>query len=272
MLRSVILFFSSMLLMQMTTEGLEIVAHRGASEEAPENTLAAFHEAWRQGADAIEGDFWLSKDGQIVCLHDADTKRVSGKNLKVAESDFVDLRRLDVGAWKGEKWRGERIPLLSEVLAIVPADKGISVEVKCGSEIVEPLLQEFKKSDVKLSQVTVISFDQEVIRELKKREPGLRANWLCSFKKRGVKRQYRPSLASVLATLADIGADGLGGSATLDLPAGFGKKIRDAGFSYHVWAVDDAAEARHFLADGAESLTTNKPAELRAAFQGGTSR
>ena len=58
-----------------------LVAHRGASHDAPENTLPAFELAWKQGADAIEGDFHLTKDGKIVCLHDYDTKRVSGTKL-----------------------------------------------------------------------------------------------------------------------------------------------------------------------------------------------
>ena len=60
-----------------------IVAHRGASKAAPENTIPAFHEAWQQGADAIEGDFHLSKDGVIVCVHDANIRRYTGKNLQV---------------------------------------------------------------------------------------------------------------------------------------------------------------------------------------------
>jgi len=74
-----------------------IVAHRGASADAPENTLAAFQEAWRQGADAIEGDFWLTKDGRIVTLHDATTKRTAIKEFIVAETDWTTLKDLDVG-------------------------------------------------------------------------------------------------------------------------------------------------------------------------------
>lgn len=244
-----------------------IVAHRGASATAPENTLASFREAWKQGADAIEGDFHLSKDGQIVCIHDADTKRVSGVKKMVVDTDFSDLHALDVGAWKGEKWQDERMPLLSEVLATVPQGKGIFIEVKCGPEIVKSLLEELAKSKLELAQVTVIAFDKEVVREVKKQEPRLRANWLCSFKKKGAKRTYQPDLASVLSTLKDVGADGLGGSSAMDLPEGFGKKIQAAGFGYHVWTVDEPAMARHFLQNGAESLTTNKPGELRKALE-----
>ena len=69
-----------------------IVAHRGASRDAPENTLPAFELAWAQGADAIEGDFHQTKDGQIVCIHDKDTEKVSGKRLVVRKSLLRDLR------------------------------------------------------------------------------------------------------------------------------------------------------------------------------------
>jgi glycerophosphoryl diester phosphodiesterase len=78
----------------------KLIAHRGASQAAPENTLAAFRLAWKEGADGIEGDFRLSKDGKIVCIHDADTKRANGAKFVVADTDSHVLRKLDVGKWK----------------------------------------------------------------------------------------------------------------------------------------------------------------------------
>ena len=101
----------------------QIIAHRGASADAPENTLAAFRLGWEQDADGIEGDFRLSADGRIVCIHDDDTQRVAGSRLVVSETSYNDLHALDVGRWKGEQWRGERIPSLAEVhvhLAALP--------------------------------------------------------------------------------------------------------------------------------------------------------
>ena len=76
-----------------------LIAHRGGSREAPENTLAAFHQAWQQGADGIEADFRLTRDGRVVCLHDAGTGRTAGIDIAVAEATFAELRRLDVGSW-----------------------------------------------------------------------------------------------------------------------------------------------------------------------------
>jgi len=121
---------------------LLIVAHRGASRDAPENTLPAFKLAWQQGADAIEGDFHLTKDGKIVCLHDYDTKRVSGVKRVIKDTTLDELRALDAGAWFKPEWKGTRLPTFAEVAATVPASGKFYIEVKCGPEIVPVLLRE----------------------------------------------------------------------------------------------------------------------------------
>ena len=135
----------SFLLCMASAFGQEIVAHRGASADAPENTLAAFKLAWEQGADAIEGDFYLSADHEIVCIHDKDTERTApGQAVrKVSESTLDQLKQLDVGKWKGERFQGERIPTIEEVFAVIPKGKKILIEIKCGPEIKSRLLKEF---------------------------------------------------------------------------------------------------------------------------------
>ncbi|MEM7392442.1 MAG: glycerophosphodiester phosphodiesterase family protein [Verrucomicrobiota bacterium] len=92
-----------------------VVAHRGASKDAPENTLPAFNLAWEQGADAIEGDFHLTADDKIVCIHDRDTEEVASVKKIVRQSTLAELKRLDVGSWKGKQWADTRIPTLAEV-------------------------------------------------------------------------------------------------------------------------------------------------------------
>ena len=119
--------------------------------DAPENTLPAFKLAWEQGADAIEGDVLLTKDNQIVCIHDKTTKRLSDQNLVVAESSLEQLKTLDVGSWKNKKYKGTQIPTISEVFATVPKGKKIFVEVKCGLEIIPYLVKEIQKSDLKMN-------------------------------------------------------------------------------------------------------------------------
>ena len=98
------------------------IAHRGYSDRGPENKLTAYRLGWNSGADGIECDVYLTKDGQLVCIHDNDTKRVAGKNLEIAKHEWEDLHSLDVGLWKDPAWKGERIPLLRDDLIEGPND------------------------------------------------------------------------------------------------------------------------------------------------------
>ena len=115
--------------------GQLIIGHRGASYDAPENTIASNKLAFEQGADGVEGDYWLAAGGHILDLHDKDTKRVAGKKLVVTTAPFKQLRALDIGSWKDPKWHAERMPTLEEVLAIVPAGKKVFLELKSGPKL-----------------------------------------------------------------------------------------------------------------------------------------
>mgnify|MGYP003704864971 FL=1 len=147
-----------------------IIAHRGASHDAPENTLAAFHLGWAQGADAVELDIWQTGDGHILVTHDADTRRLTGVKLKVAKTPLKILRSLDAGAWKGREWAGEKFPLLEEVLEIIPAGRRLVIEVKCGVAALPELERVIERSG-KTSQVEIISFRRAVCVGAKKRMP-----------------------------------------------------------------------------------------------------
>ena len=87
----------------------QIIAHRGASHDAPENTLASVELGYEQGADAVEIDIHLSKDNRIMVNHDKDTKRTAGNNLTIKDSNSAELRKLDVGSWKNKKYKGEKM-------------------------------------------------------------------------------------------------------------------------------------------------------------------
>lgn len=244
--------------------GQLIVAHRGASAYAPENTLAAFALAWQLGADAVEGDFYLSKDGHVVCIHDKTTKRTAGVDLPVTETDLATLRRLDVGRWKGARWAGQRIPTLGEVLAAMPDGKRLVIEVKDGPRLVPVMARTLAESQIDLGRVIVIAFDANVIVETKRLLPRAKALWLVGPKKDKVTRRYKPSQASILETLDRIGADGLDMQANAEfVTRKFVDRLADVGAELHVWTVNDPAIARHFRALGVESITTDVPGQLR---------
>lgn len=240
---------------------VEIVGHRGASFDAPENTVAAVKLAWDQKADAAEFDVYLSKDGRIVVIHDATTKRTAGTDGKVVELTLDELRKLDVGTWKDVKFAGEKIPTLEEVLATVPAGKRVFIEVKCGPEIVPELDRVLKASKLKPEQTAVISFSADVVAAAKKARPDLQAYWIVSL---APKKQKPRNAEELIEKAKAIKADGLDLSATPDiLDKAFGAKVRAAGLKLYVWTVNDAELAKKMIAAGVEGITTDKPGWLR---------
>lgn len=248
----------------MPAAGQYIVGHRGASHAAPENTLAAFDLAWQENADGIEGDFRLTADGQVVCIHDADTQRTTGQKLVVAESTLADLQVLDAGSWKDAKYASERMPTLRQVIDILPDKKLLFIELKTGPEIVPAMQRVLSTADVPLEQLIVIAFDQEVIRKCKKAMPRLRAHWLVRYEQ-NLAGVWKPSSTQVISALHACSADGLGSQANRNaFEANFTQSLRRANLSeFHVWTVDDIELARFYVDQGAWSLTTNRPGWLR---------
>lgn len=241
----------------------QIVAHRGASHDAPENTLAAFKLGWEQGADAIEGDFHLTKDRRIVCIHDGDTQRVAVKKRVVTESTLAELRELDVGSWKDRRWAGERIPTIGEVLATVPNGKQAFLELKSGRRIVPFLKQALDASGLKPEQIVLLAFDEATVVEARRAIPSVKVCWLVGYSKDQVTGAWTPPLARVLDTLKRIGADGVNSDAHEILDGAFVKDLRAANFAFHVWTVDDPSVAERFRRLGVDSITTNRPGWLR---------
>jgi glycerophosphoryl diester phosphodiesterase len=238
-----------------------IVAHRGASKAAPENTLAAFNLAWERGADAIEGDFHLTRDGHIVCVHDANTKHVAGKSLVVKHSSLKQLRALDVGVRHRGEYEGSVIPTLAEVLDTVPARKKVYIEIKSDASLVPLLCKVVEKSGLKDDQIVVISFHEDVIQKIKAKAPQYKALWLESFK-RSKSGKVTPSIQTILETLGRIKADGLS-SSTTGLTEDIVKSVKERGYEYHVWTIDDPVSAERFKKWGVQSITTNVPGKIR---------
>ena len=240
------------------------IAHRGASAVAPENTLASFRQAWQLGADGIEGDFYLTRDGHIVCLHDKSTKRVADKDLVVAESSLADLRKLDVGSWKGNPWRGERIPTLREVLAEVPAGKRIYLEIKCGPEIVPSLAQALADCQLLPMQTVIISFNEAVIAQCKATMPQRQAFWLANLKPDKKTGKVRYTVDQVVQKLRQTQADGAGVNR---VTAALAQAVHAAGKELHIWTINNAEEVPGLVALGVGSITTDRPGLIRQAIE-----
>lgn len=240
---------------------VEIIAHRGASHDAPENTLTALKLGFEQGCDAGELDVWISRDGVPVVIHDKDTKRVAGDPRQVSEQTLDELRTLDVGAWKDAKFRGTRIPTLAEALAIIPREKRMFVEIKCGVEGVAPILRAIEMAGLPAKQTDIISFHSEVIAEVKRSRPDLVAHWIVAWKKD--KQGSAPTIDELITTARRIRADGLDLVDSPLLDATAAAAVRAVPLKLYVWTVDDADAARRLVQLRVDGITTNRPGWLR---------
>jgi glycerophosphoryl diester phosphodiesterase len=253
-------------------QAVEIIAHRGASNDAPENTLASAKLGWEQGADAVEIDLWLSADGKLVVFHDADTKRFAEPVRKIKSMTLAEIQELDVGAFKGAQFKGERVPSLESILATVPAGKRIVLELKDGPEILPEFVRVVKASALKSEQMCVISFKEDTLRDSKKALPDVPHYFLKGYKADAKTGEF-PKVEPLLELCREAKFEGLNLHFDWPVTPEFTAKIKAQNLKLLIWTVDDPAVARNLAAAGVNAITTNRPAwlreQLKAEAQGG---
>jgi glycerophosphoryl diester phosphodiesterase len=234
-----------------------IIAHRGESHDAPENTLAAIRLAWERGAEAVEIDVHLSKDGSIVVIHDDNTLRTAHRYGEVAKLTLEQLRQLDVGRFKGREWAGERIPTLAEVLATVPIGKRLFVEIKVDVSILVELNRVLKKSSHVAEQTVLIGMDLATMETIKKALPRYKVCWICSLKDEKRMDPKRSPGEGLIALTRRAGLNGLDIEVSKRVDDEFITRVKCAGMKLYVWTVDDPGEARRLFAAGVDGIATN---------------
>ena len=234
-------------------------AHRGASCDAPENTLAAFKLAAAQKADGVELDAQLCATGEVVVFHDSTLGRTTGAVGLVSETSLQRLRTLDAGAFREERCRGERIPLLAEVLEAVPSLL-INIELKCESLADDGLTARaiacVRESRAE-GRVLFSSFNPLCLRRARALAPEVERALLFEA--------AAPWLLRSAATAPLLDAAALHPQAVLATPAAV-SRWRSRGYRLACWTVDDPAQARALWERGVTGLITNQPAVLRAAL------
>ena len=230
------------------------IAHRGASYLAPENTLAAANLAWDLGADAVEVDVYLASDNQVVVIHDKDTKRTARgkKNMVVKNTPSMVLRNLDVGSWKDKKYKGEKIPFLSEIIKTVPDGKQLVIEIKTGSEIIPHLKRIVEKSG-KQDQMIFISFGWETIIDTQKEFPDNKCYWLSSSKnglETKIKQAAEAGLAGINLNYNIIDEE------VIEKASGYDLEVL-------AWTVNDPVIGKRMTELGVKAITTDRPKWLK---------
>ena len=158
-------------------ETLLVIAHRGSSGTAPENTMAAFQRAVAAGADLIELDTRLTKDGVLAVLHDRTLNRTTDGKGRIRSMTTAALAMVDAGSWYGQPFRGERVPLLKDVLTAIPPHVGINIEVKTDGDVRKALFEDRLLSLLERSgkgrKIIVSSFDHRFLGRLHHNAPGM---------------------------------------------------------------------------------------------------
>ncbi|WP_018130374.1 glycerophosphodiester phosphodiesterase [Effusibacillus pohliae] len=232
------------------------IAHRGAFAYAPENTMSAFRLAVEMGACGLEFDVQLSKDGIPVVIHDERLDRTAGAQGYVCEYTWKELRSLDVGQWMGDRWKGERIPSLEEVLAEF-SGFFLNVELKNAvvpygglEEKVIRLMDRYCDS----GNVIVSSFNHESVKRIKELAPHVRTGVL-----------YTKEPERVIDYVQSLNADAVHPHyrvVTAD-------KISDfhaAGLLVNTWTVNRRGDMQRLVQMGIDGIITNYPDRVTDAI------
>ncbi len=232
-----------------------VIAHRGASGVAPENTMAAFERAVEMGADMIELDVHATKDGQIVVIHDAVLDRTTTGSVRgsVVWRPLEEIKTLDAGSWKGAEFAGEKVPTLHEVLSTFKGRTKVLIEIKAKGiedKVVE-IIRETKTED----DVIIQSFDVEAVRRCRNLLPQVPAGVLFSAPLLFGKSSFGEK---VISTALDVNADFVAvdqGGVTPELVG----MARENGLGVFVWTVNKTKDMTKMIQLGVDGIITNHP-------------
>ena len=231
------------------------IAHRGASAEAPENTLAAFRRALALGVDGLELDVQVSRDGVPVVFHDATLVRLTGRRGRIAQLTALELRQFRVS--------GEPIPALAEVLALTQDRAVVQVEVKRGVPVA-PVVQSIRRARAS-SLVVLASFEPVQLAAARVLDPSIPRMLI----HRGRGHRWTTIIARTRAlagVLANLGAGGVSLDYRGIRSAAFIGTLKRRGFCVWCWTVNDSRAMLRLAAWGAEAILSDDPALLRSTL------
>ena len=223
---------------QMPTRG--ICAHRGASDTHPENTIAAFREAIRLGAQMIEFDVATTKDGKLVLMHDRTIDRTTNGSGRPEEWLLVDLKKLDAGSWKNSRFEGEQIPTLGEALDFMPRNIWLNVHLKGGVNMAEKTARIIASKN-RLHQA-FLACGASAATAARATEPRIK---ICNMERQANTLQYvNETIQSGCEFIQLLGGEGVDPIHT--------KRLRDHGIRVNYCCTNDPATLGRLFADGIE--------------------
>ena len=226
-------------------EDVKIMAHRGASKAAPENSLAAVRFAMEAGSDWVEIDVQETADGEVVVIHDSDFMKLARNKTKVWDARLSDLQSIDIGGSFGPSFQNEHVPTLSEVLQLCQGKTGILIELKYygHDQQLEQRVVDLVEKHGMSNEIMVMSLKPEGVRKMKR----LRPTWKCGV-----------LLSVSVGNIQKIEADFLAVNARFATRSLI-NKLHQAGKQIYVWTVDDPVSMSLLMNRGVDGLITNRP-------------
>ncbi|MBI4149676.1 hypothetical protein HY491_04460 [Candidatus Woesearchaeota archaeon] len=232
-----------------------IIAHRGASGLAPENTFSSFQRALVLGADALECDIHLTQDRQFVVIHDSTINRTSNGKGAVARFTLQQLKQYDFGSWHSAAYAGERILTLKQFLMLCKRAIPV-VEVKQKILPASPSLISALRSAKQLHTAIVVSFHYSVLAQLRRQSKKVRLGYLV----------FRPTSSTISRALS-LSCTSINPYYLFCTPS-FVRRCHAAGLQVHPWVTDSKFVMRMLIKRGVDGITTNHPETLREVLRG----
>jgi len=232
------------------------LGHRGAREVAPENTLASFLKAIELGADGVELDVMLSRDGQVVVIHDSSVDRTTDGTGRVNELSLAELKALDAGSWFSGEYAGERIPTLDEVMDALPSESVINIELKSLSPFDHKLVTSVGRiveRHGRRDRVIISSFNPLLLWRTVRLDPAYQTGLL--------------SAQSLPVFLRDGWLAPLVHAAALhpeyqQVSPAYVRRARLRGYHLNVWNANQIDQFRTLMDLGVDSIITDRPDRL----------
>jgi glycerophosphoryl diester phosphodiesterase len=237
-----------------------VLGHRGVAAEAPANTAASFRKAMALGADGVELDVHLTRDGQVVVIHDDTVTAVTGVAGRVSQMTLAEIQALDAGSHFGAEFAGERIPTLAEALEAAGPEAIVNIELKgfgVAPDGLEAEVVRIVQAHGMAGRVIASSFNPMRLIRLRQVAPQIPRGMLHG---RGT-----PTFVRELWFLPLVQPDALNPDFGL-VDERYMKRARRWGVRVNAWTVDDPAEARRLAALGVDSIITNDPRRILEAL------
>ncbi|MDW4900351.1 glycerophosphodiester phosphodiesterase [Streptomyces sp. CB04723] len=256
---------------------IQVIAHRGASDDAPEHTLAAYRKAIEDGADALECDVRLTADGHLVCVHDRRVNRTSNGRGAVSALELADLAALDFGSWKDREESPDWDPVPGELTSVLTLERllelftevratgrplQLAIETKhptrWAGQVEERLLRTLRRFGLDAppadepSPVRVMSFSARSLHRVQAAAPALPTVYLMQFVSPRMRDGRLPAGSRIAGP----------GMRIVRSHPGYIERLHRAGHRVHVWTVNESADVDLCAELGVEAIITNRPKQV----------